>query len=439
MKRIILMVCAALVALVSCEKQPVENPSNEGSEIVFNLSATHPGDTKAVKTGWEENDVIFVFIQGQTAPAYLEMKWDGSSWVNTSKGLSAIADGSVSMRAVYLPFGSGATVSADGSGNYVFSETYYTYYLTDQQSFAVSGGVVTGTFNMEIPENYVQFFIEDASAADGGYTLATDAVIPVGVASIAADGTLTETSDKVAGNDMVGYAYGSGAAKGYLFSGKINWTYPPISTVSGSGAFYFAKTKVSDNSRADYFVTGKEIESHDAIKLPANSSEYNGATSDGLNGKWVPVGSDVTVKLVKGTTDLGTWYTCNYGQSVPEAVGTCYNFNDANNLGVSLPTKEQLVTISENCSWTWVSIHGLSGVVAKADYGFLFLPLWDATGDPFLDTGDYWSATPNEGGGGMAYIIFLDVIEDGSVSHSVGLDAWGESYPVRLLHTPPTP
>ena len=111
MKRIILMVCAALVALVSCEKQPVENPSNEGSEIVFNLSATHPGDTKAVKTGWEENDVIFVFIQGQTAPAYLEMKWDGSSWVNTSKGLSAIADGSVSMRAVYLPFGSTATVS----------------------------------------------------------------------------------------------------------------------------------------------------------------------------------------------------------------------------------------------------------------------------------------------------------------------------------------
>lgn len=38
---------------------------------------------------------------------------------------------------------------------------------------------------MEIPDDYVQFFVEDAAATDGAYTLGTDAVIPVGVASIA--------------------------------------------------------------------------------------------------------------------------------------------------------------------------------------------------------------------------------------------------------------
>lgn len=40
---------------------------------------------------------------------------------------------------------------------------------------------------MLIPDEYVQFFVEDASAVDEAYTLGTDAVIPVGVASIAAD------------------------------------------------------------------------------------------------------------------------------------------------------------------------------------------------------------------------------------------------------------
>lgn len=411
MKRIILMVCAALVALVSCEKQPVENPSNEGSEIVFNLSATHPGDTKAVKTGWEENDVIFVFIQGQTAPAYLEMKWDGSSWVNTSKGLSAIADGSVSMRAVYLPFGSGATVSADGSGNYVFSETYYTYYLTDQQSFTVSGGVVTGTFNMEIPENYVQFFVEDASATDGGYTLATDAVIPVGVASIAADGTLTETSDKVAGNDMVGYAYGSGAAKGYLFSGKkVSWSY---------SGFYFAKTKVetdpANNTRADYFVLGKTLSNHSAIKLPANNDVY-AVTSDGPydckrpnGGKWIPVGSGNTVDLLRDVSSLssipdlydccGSWDTCNYGASAPEQRGTVCSFLEAKAKGA--PTDIIFKWLRDYCSWTWLTIKGQNGVVVKADEGFIFLP----TAEGSTYAGYYWSSSEDAG---LMYFLSFD-------------------------------
>ena len=391
MKRIILMVCAALVALVSCEKQPMENPSNEGSEIVFNLSATHPGDTKAVKTGWEENDVIFVFFSSQAAPKYLEMKWNGTAWVSTAKNSLALAESETgTMRAVYLPFGSSATVSAGEGGKYVFSETYYTYYLTDQQSFTVSGGVVTGTFNMQIPDNYVQFFIEDADAASGGYKLATDAVIPVGVASIAADGTITETTDKVAGDDMVGYAYGSGTAKGYLFSGKINWTYPPISTVSGSGAFYFAKTKVSDNSRADYFVTGKEIESHDAIKLPANDDVYR-ETSDGLVGSWVSVGSGATVKLVKGTTNLGTWHTCNYGASAPEQIGTDCDFDDA--VANGAPSENMFLALIDNCSWTWLSVKGQKGYVVKADKGFFFLPKTETNSEK----GFYWTSSAEPG------------------------------------------
>ena len=206
-----------------------------------------------------------------------------------------------------------------------------------------------------------------------------DAVIPVGVASIAADGTITETSDKSAGDDMTGYAY--------------------------SGNYYFAKTKTADNSRADYFVSGKTIASHSAVKLPAGDNVYAVESGTPNDGKWVPVGSDITVELFRPdlATSLGNWYTCNYGQSVPEALGTLYTFADANALeGVTLPTSDQFETInnSSNCSYTWLTVHGQQGAVIKAARGFLFLPA------QFSDLGCYWSSTATSGSHGFVLLFY---------------------------------
>lgn len=74
------------------------------------------------------------------------------------------------MQAVFLPFGSDATVSASGT-SFIFSTTYYAYYLTATLDYTVSDNEVSGAFNMEIPDDYVQFFVEDAAATDGAYTL----------------------------------------------------------------------------------------------------------------------------------------------------------------------------------------------------------------------------------------------------------------------------
>ena len=74
MKKVLFVLCAAALALVSCNKElnPAENGqgAKESTPIVFNLSAIHPNDagTKAVKTGWENGDVVFVFFSGATAP-----------------------------------------------------------------------------------------------------------------------------------------------------------------------------------------------------------------------------------------------------------------------------------------------------------------------------------------------------------------------------------
>ena len=125
MKKTLMILCAVALALVSCNTDFTPVEENDPVQVVFKLSAIHPDGaaTKAVKTGWESGDVIFVFFSGQTAPAHLEMKWTGSSWENETKGnLSLRDDETGTMTAVYLPFGSGATVKAE-EGTYQFSET----------------------------------------------------------------------------------------------------------------------------------------------------------------------------------------------------------------------------------------------------------------------------------------------------------------------------
>ena len=401
MKKYLILMLAAAAALVSCGKEIlVPENGNETVQLLpvtFSLTANHPDAAKAVKGGWETGDAIFVFFSGAVAPKHLIMTFDGSSWTSAEYDGASLTAGALglkngdtgTMRAVFLPFGSDATVSASGT-NFTFNTTYYAYYLTATLDYTVSDNEVSGAFNMVIPDDYVQFFVEDAAATDGGYTLGTDAVIPVGVASIDKDGNVVETSDKVAGNDMTGYAYSGG----YLFSGKLtNWGY-------GSN-YYFAKTKNADNSRADYFVSGKALASHSAVKLPANDNVYEVKYASPNTGKWVPVGSDITVSLYdvigSGNSEvvspLGKWYTCNYGQAVPESLGTLYSFDAANALGVTLPTKDQFVLInnSSNCSYTWLTVHGRKGAVIKADRGFLFLPALDDSSSL------YWSSTPYEG------------------------------------------
>lgn len=412
MKKYLILMLAAAAALVSCGKETlapeVEVPENsnetvQATPITFNLTAHHPDATKAVKSGWESGDAIFVFFSGASAPKHLKMTYNGSTWTSAeyngatqTAGALGLTNGDTgTMRAVFLPFGSDATVSASGS-DFTFSTTCYAYYLTATLSYTVTDNEVSGAFNMVIPDDYVQFFVEDAAATDGAYTLGTDAVVPVGVASIAADGTITETSDKVAGNDMTGFAYSGG----YLFSGKLtSWSY-------GSN-YYFAKTKTADNSRADYFVTGKTLASHSAMKLPAQN-----------NGRWSPVGENVTVNM---GSDIGIWFTCNYGCSVPEQIGTLYSFQDANALGVDLPSKElfEKINNASYCSYTWLEIHSQPGVVFKSEQGFLFLPTTRS------DVGEYWSSTEHSD----SQAWYCNFIKD--FAHGVGRTYRTDEYAVR--------
>lgn len=358
-------------------------PTTEPQTIRFNLTASMHDDaatTRAVKTDWEAGDAIFVFFDNVAAPKHLKMSYDGTEWTSAeydgateTPGALGLKNGDTgTMRAVFLPFGSSATVSANGT-DFVFSKTFYAYYLTATLSYTVVDGQVSGAFNMVIPVGYVQFFVYDSTPHDENYFLGCDAVIPVGVASIAADGTITETSDKSYADDMPGYAYNNGTDKGYLFSGKLNENY------SYSG-YYLCYVNPTQRARYDYFITGKALVSHSAVNLTSSNKQF--------------VGYGIKVQLEgSNSKDLGEWYTCNYDCAWPEDLGTLYNYSEAKDLssftGMSydypiapstftcrLPTDSEWVTLKNGCTRTWLSLHGQEGLVLKANGNgaFLFLP-----------------------------------------------------------------
>ena len=413
MKKLFILISAVAAAMLSCTKETLapEAETETFTPITFNLTAKQSDATRAVKTNWQAGDAIFVFFDKVSAPKYLKMRFDGTDWSSeeyngdtVTPGALGLSNGSFgTMRAVYLPFGSNATVSADGT-SFVFSKTYYTYYSTGTLPYSVQDNQVSGDFNMVIPDNYVQFSVFQSRGSDEAFSLGCDAVIPVGVASISADGTIVETTDKTFADDMPGYMYQSEdfseyinydygiylskGFKGYVFSGKLNPDY------SYGNNYYFSLT--SSAQRQDYFVTGHSLASHSAVKLPnltsyCNSTDSSTAPSN-KDGKWVLVGGNKSVLLGRydgnNFVSYGKWATCNLNGSRPEDPGQAVSYNNAGNL----PSRAQFETLM-SCTWETVSIHGTKGVVAQAPYGFIFLPTYN--GSAHLD---YWTSTMNSFG-----------------------------------------
>lgn len=395
MKKIFVLI--AMISLVSCVKlSKNENSSNEveNQQVIFELTARHPDATKAVKSGWETGDVLFVFFSGKPAPAYLKMEWDGSRWQSApQKGLSFTEGDTGTMRAVYLPFGNGYDVDASGS-SFIFSGTQYSYYLTSVDSYTVVQNKLSGDFAMEMPKGYVQFFIENSSAAISDVIeLREPRLCTKVISSISADGTINE-SVSAWGAPIIGYVYDkenktTGDTKGYLFSGELQ------SSVRGVETDYLF-TCVKDGYSGSYFTktfAGKKLYKTDnsgrAVKLPTLSSWTNTTTH-----KPVDLGVDVNGKRIYWSrVNLGAseetafgdyyawaeiekktnfvWATYKYGTSATSL--TKYNTKAENgtvdnksSLDVEddvvssklggfrrLPTKKEWEALKSNCVWTW--------------------------------------------------------------------------------------
>ena len=463
MKKCLMLMLTALAALVSCVEEPIlpdVEPEKE-ARIVFKLTANHSVETKAVKTGWESGDAIFVFFSGAAAPKHLKMVYSGSSWVcaeydgaTQAVGALGLKNGNTGMmRAVFLPFGNGLTVSNSGT-SFTFSEQQCSYYLTATLAYSVSDNTVSGAFDMRIPDGYVQFFVDnDDAAASDNVELREPHLTPQGIASIAADGAITHTSI-AHGAPLKGYVYdkaekATGEHKGYLFSGIL------AEGARGKATDYNF-TLVSGGWEGSYYskaFTAKTLTVHSAVKLPAItgwkqitdykpidlgfdlngkrlywSSRNVGATSDVPSGdtyaaRKVSNGNYYAWAATKPSASYSQW-SCPYWKDDGEG-GICgwlkycdeeaYYYGD--NLTVlepmddaaravvggiwRMPTYQEWEALVDKANWTWNgNLKGcsVSSRVSGYDDGrFIFLPAAGELENTTLGWegwyGYYWSAS----------------------------------------------
>lgn len=423
-----MIVLSALIALVACNKVETEQPT--AKEYTYDITITRADDTKAVKSGWEDGDVVYVFFSNVEAPKYLKFTYDGSAWTRTQyNGATAESftyPGNGNMTAIYLPYGNDAVVSADGT-SFKFDKSYTSYYLKAEKApYTVNGTVVSGTLSMEAPEGFVQFAMPISGTVHGddvqffretagAYTLKESHLTPCAFASVAADGTISNMTgvDYTAGKPITGYIYG----------GDINFSGVLSATSNGVAADY-AFTFVNNNGTAEtyddvtYLLSGNKALSYKAaIKFPLISSsswkvpEPEFVTVCGI--KWAKWNVGATTET--GYGDYFAWGAIypqyKYEESDYQESAIAADLTDAKDVAYQklgenwqMPTKDQLsALLSKISESTWTNRSGVNGHLIDPDTGHesegsLFLPVafsWSNefhVGEFVQIVGLYWSS-----------------------------------------------
>lgn len=267
-------------SLCSCTREV--NPTQKIKELRFNITVNNATSTKAVKSGWENGDKIFVFFSEYLYKEdYVTFTYDATSgtWTGVSSNdLDEQGEDNLgtsgTMYAICYPFGD---VIVDDEDDYNFTCIYnstnpalhgmpvLSYSLTngtgDPYNIDVEGDIATlsGTLNMSIPDNYVQFYIEKSGSLydqNDKYRLSVEGVSPVSV-TFNFDYEEFQNVEFGSGQPMWGYKYGDGI----VFSGMIDDTW--ANPANNHRMVFFSD---GDPAVTKVF-SGKTLGSHDAIKL----------------------------------------------------------------------------------------------------------------------------------------------------------------------------
>lgn len=268
MKKITLLTIfgLALMALSACNKEEV----TASRTLKLDLNIIHNSDTKAVKTGWESGDKIYVFFgkpADHTTPAYLTITYNGSTWTEDwTAGLEAeiASTASGKLHAVYTP-GKLGTISYDPYyKEYRFTGSDHGWYLKcENVSYTVSEGVLAATLNMARPSDFVQFYLEGQAANAGKLQFSGDKILKVEVSGL--DQTRFRQGNYNYGRPIDGVAYKGGL----MFSGLLK---EDASGVEASHTLTITDTKGTRDTKDDVVYTTKATKTMkygDAFVLPA--------------------------------------------------------------------------------------------------------------------------------------------------------------------------
>ena len=262
----------ALMALSACSKEEVPAPKT----LKLDLNITHDSYTKAVKTGWESGDKIYVFFgnpEDHTTPAYLTLTFDGSSWTEAwTAGLEAeiASTASGKLHAVYTPgkLGTISYSSYDKIYNFTGSDPGW-YLKCENVSYTVSEGVLAATLNMACPDDFVQFYLEGQAVNAGKLQFSGDKILKVKVSGLIPDPydnkTIFSQANYGYGDAINGVAYKGGL----MFSGILKSDARGVET---SHTLIITDTKGTNDTADDVVYTTtatKTMKVGDAFVLPA--------------------------------------------------------------------------------------------------------------------------------------------------------------------------
>lgn len=176
MKKYILLFCIAAFAF-ACSKPENKEPMAPVSEdeilleVDFTVTDGTP-DVKGIKKAWANNDVIYVFFNGDYYyHGYLKIKYNNSqkkwlvdSWEGDAQSVVAATTSGI-LSAVYAPIDKiGGYIDRTSGLSYKTAKgTSYLglYLIAEKAPYTVSNGKLTATINM-VPheEKMVQFYME---------------------------------------------------------------------------------------------------------------------------------------------------------------------------------------------------------------------------------------------------------------------------------------
>ena len=154
----------AAMLLSSCTKQ--EMPVAK-SELTYNFNIgekdSYGLDTKAVKTGWEEGDKIYIVFDDvlpTSSADFLILKYTSSAWTVEQTPATAPTNASGTLDALYYE-NSNPRFTFDSYGAYFDSFADYAKYMSlvaDGASYTVSGTTLSATISMKLYDELSSLF-----------------------------------------------------------------------------------------------------------------------------------------------------------------------------------------------------------------------------------------------------------------------------------------
>ncbi len=423
MKKTIIALGIAAFALAACNKENVTPHPGEvidASKVVFNITVSNAEgqDTKGIKTGWENGDIVYVFFE-DNSDQYVRMYYNGFSWDYSDKdngnsytGLTLTATeveaDKKHVTAIYFPSFVNNTAPTLTEGKFGFTNMSG-YYLTANEKYTVTttdvpGGVSTLTVNLQMkaPENLIQVYVPVTTPPESGYeyVFTMTNVSPFTMDAITPGSAVTCTPG-AAGNPIKHFRTIIGGEAGYYCWGVLH-------EVDADNRDYFVQLVNQKTGSCAVSSWNKKV----SAKLTGSTAiKLSSPTNDNfvhLGGSvfWATGNLTETSPYIAAPTEDGSHYM--YGYTTPyDSSGAFYTGTEnpldkdhdaahAKNSAWRMPTKDEFVTLSAYGNYRDETIRcrvftGSNGIKVFFRAPGYLVP-GNRWGPGFY--GRYWSSTP---------------------------------------------